>query len=118
MDRPCREASKVANYRQYHLSGDLDEVVQGKVGETVVRLEQAFETLTMSSEEAQQNIELAAKVKEQKEKSQKLQLQVENTKLRNELEMEKLQQEQWEAALQQLQQAKENMMEEHRQNMD
>ena len=31
MERPKCAASKVTDYRRYHLSGDLDETVQGRV---------------------------------------------------------------------------------------
>ena len=35
MDRQRRSSSKVTDYRQFHLSGDLEQVVQGKVSNTV-----------------------------------------------------------------------------------
>ena len=118
MERPKRGASKVSDYRQYHLSGDLEEVVQGKVSEAIVKLEQTLDEPTMSSEEETQNMELLAAAREQKEKSHKMQLQVENMKLRNEIEAEKLQQEQWEAAMQHLKNTREKMLEQHTRNMD
>ena len=117
MDRPHRPA-KVTNYRQFHLSGDLDQVVQGKVSQTIDRLEQTFKALTMSSDEESRNAELLAQVSEQKTKNRSMQWQVENMKLQNELEAEKLQEAQWEAALQQLKEAREKMTKEHNRNLE
>ena len=120
MERPqCRSAAKVSNYRQYHLSGDLNEVVLGKVSETVHRLEtNNSNVITDTMDEEAQNAELQDLTTEQKEKSLKMQMQVENMRLKNELEEHKLQQEQWEAAMQKLKEERDKMLEEHQRNME
>ena len=120
MERPPRrQASKVANYRRYHLSGDLDKVVQGIVSDQVSRLEHNDNMAEpMIAEEENQNKELTEAVQAQRDRSARLQLQVENMKLRNEIEAQQLQQEEWEAALQQLKEAKEKRREEHAANLN
>ena len=121
MDRPPRRSAlKVQNFRHYHLSGDLEEVVQGKVSEAVNRWEDTCVSGTYldTMDEETQHADLQAQVKEQKDKSARMQLEVQNMKLQNELEAEQLQQEQWEAAMKDLKEAKEKMLEEHQRNMD
>ena len=118
MDRPCRVASRVTDYRQYHLSRDLEEVVQGLVQGTVSRLEANMsEHNQIPVPDEEQNKELLAEAKELKEKSIQMQLQVENMKLHNKIEAEKMQQEQWAAAMEQLKMAWEQMMQEHQNNL-
>ena len=72
----------------------------------------------MNSDEETRNAELQAQVAKQKTKNRSMQWQVENMKLQNELDAEKLQEEQWEAALQQLKEARDKMSEEHRRNLE
>ena len=48
MDRQRRSASKITDYRRFHLLGDLDKIVQGKVSEAVVLL-QGVEPTSMST---------------------------------------------------------------------
>ena len=115
MDRKKRSASKVTDYRKFHLSGDLDQVVQGKVSDTIKRLENTYEGTNMSEEEATPE-QLQEMLREQKQNSDKLQQQVEAMKIRNELEAERLQQAQWELALDQLKQTREHMAQQHDQN--
>ena len=43
MDRPKRAITRISNYRKYHLLGDLEEVVQGKVTQTVEHIESLAE---------------------------------------------------------------------------
>ena len=75
MDRQKRSASRVTDYRRYHLSGDLDQIVQGKVSRVVERLE----TIDMSSRPTDETTsleELEQLLQEQKESSSKLQQQM------------------------------------------
>ena len=56
-------------------------------------------------------------IKIQKDNSAKLQQQVETMKLRNQLEAEQMQQQQWELAIKQLKQSREQMAQQHEENM-
>ena len=118
MDRQCRVASKVTDYRKYYLSGDLKQVIQGKVSETVQQLENHRTDMDPNLTENATPEELQDRLKEQKDNSQKLQQQVEALKLRNELEVEHLQQQQWELALKKLQSTREIMAQQHEENMN
>ena len=119
MDRQRRSASRVTDYRKYHLSGDLDQVLQGRVSNSIDRLEK-FHLGAMDNHDIEDSSpeELQELLKEQKESSSKLQQQVEAMKLRNELEAEKMQQEQWELAIQQLKQSRDIMAQQHERNKD
>ena len=79
MDRQHRAASKVTDYRKYHLSGDLDQVLQGRVSGAVTLFENT-DTATMSlcpiSEDATPE-QLQEMLTKQKSNSAKLQQQVE-----------------------------------------
>ena len=61
--------------------------------------------------------ELQEMLREQKEHSQKLQQQVETMRLRNQLEAEKMQQAQWETALEQLKETREQIAQQHEENI-
>ena len=114
-DRQRRAASKVTDYRRYHLSGDLNQVIQGKVSGAIERLE----TMSQGSNEEEFTPEqLQDRIREHKDNSTRLQQQVETMKLRNELEAEQMQQEQWELAIDQLKKARELMTQQHEANLD
>ena len=83
MGRQRRSALKITDYRKYHLSGDLDQVVQGKVSEVVVLLEGADEHTMTSTEvlDEQTPKQLQELLKIQTENSTKLQQQAETMKL-------------------------------------
>ena len=99
MDRPKRAAAtKVSDFRCYHLSGDLDQQVLGIVDSRVNH----FEMATVE--------ELKKQIEEEKEQSRKLQ---EDVEMRNQLEIEKLKQQQWKTALDKLKQAKEEVAQEY-----
>ena len=121
MDRQRRTASKVTVYRKFHLSGDLDQVVLGKVSSAVELLETPCKdkvgTMSMMAEDATP-AQLEEMLREQKESGNKLQQQVEAMKLRNQLEVEKLQQQQWELAIDQLKKSREHMTQQHLENME
>ena len=119
MERQRRSAPRVTDFRKYHLSGDLEEVVQGKVSDTIEHLEATLEGV-MSRDMSDDNAtpeQLQEMLREQKENSSKLQQQVEAMKIRNELEAEKLHQEQWELAMKELQEEREQMMVQHESNV-
>ena len=119
MDRARRPVTKI-NYRKYHLSGDLEQVVKGKVSGAVELIESphsaSMDTTKISEEVTQE--ELQEMLNKHKENSAKMQQQVENMKLCNELEAEKLQQEQWALALQQLKQNRDKIAQVHEENME
>ena len=96
----------------------MEELVSGKVSITVNKWEGIKEPQVDTMAEETEIVDLQAKLQEQKEHSAWMQARVENMKLDNELEHEKLQQEQWEAAMEQLKLAREQMLEEHHKNME
>lgn len=119
MDRQRRSASKITDYRKFHLAGDLEQVVQGKVSETIERLEATdsiMNTPSVGEEETAEQLEQL--LKEQRESSARLQQQAETMKLRNALEVERLQEEQWELAISELKNTRETMKRQHEANMD
>ena len=116
MDRQRWTATRVTNYRKFHLSGDLDQVVQGKVSGAVELLETTMSCTPVKEDAILE--ELQEQIKEQKEHSAKLQQQVENMKLCQELEAEQLQHEQWELAIQELRQSRELMLQQHESNKE
>ena len=65
MERPKQAATKVRDYRKYHLSGDLDKHIRGKVGQVVSQIEE------MSTQQ-----ELEQKLEAQTEATRKLELEV------------------------------------------
>ena len=101
MDRTRRAASKVIDFRKYHLSGDLDQEVQGIVTNWVTQFEMS------TAEELKQQLE------QEKEQSRRLQEDAELMKICNELEMERLKQQQWKATLDNLTKAREQAAQEH-----
>ena len=114
MERQRRSASKVTDFRRYHLSGDLEQVVSGKVSQTIERLEREADTMSHPINEENSSLEeLQEELREQQQNSAKIQQQVEIMKVRNELEKEKLAQEQWAAALEQLKKTREEVALEH-----
>ena len=80
MERPKCAATKVTEFRQYHLSGDLDNTIKGLVDNRVSQ----FEMATM--EKLKQSLE------GEKEQSKKMQEEAEVQRIQNELELEKLKQ--------------------------
>ena len=130
IERPKRDASKVSNFRRYHLSGELDDIVQGKVCNMISRWEGANTERnsptghynahpTMAKVPDNQTPEqLRMQLEEQQAHNDKLQQQAETLKLRNQVEKGRMQQQQWEAAIQELQEAQEAMAAEHQKNLD
>ena len=117
MERQKRSASKVTDFHKFHLSGDLDQIVQGQVSRVVGAIEspQVMEDPTYDEDATPE--QLQELLKEQKESSARMQQQVEAMKLGNELEHKRLQQEQWALALQQLKLSREKLNAEHEENM-
>ena len=102
MDRPKRAATKVTNFRKYHLSGNLDEEVEGLVGARVGQFEMA-KTL----EELQQQLET------ERENSKRLQQDADRARIEHELELERMKQEQWQVAMDKIKEAREQASQEH-----
>ena len=95
MDRPKRAAaSKVSNFRTFHLSGDLNQEIKGLVD---ARIEQ----FDMTSTE-----DLRIQLEQEREDNRKLEENVEQAKILNELEIEKMKKQQWQIALDKLKEAK------------
>ena len=99
------------------MSGDLEQVIAGKVSQTIEMLEADMDNIMESpiDEETLTAKKLQEQIKVQQEQSAKMQKQVELMKLRNELEKEKMQQEQWASAMEQLRKAREEVALEHEQ---
>ena len=96
MERTKRTASKVGNYRAYHLSGDLGEQIQGKVGQLVNSIE------VMST-----NQELEQELEAQREARKHLEEQEEEFKIRHEMDMERLRAKELELSIRHLKEARE-----------
>ena len=78
MDRPHRAATKVTDFRRFHLSGDLSDRIEGLVESRIGQFEMA-----QSAEQLKQQLE------EEKENSRKLQEEIELLRMRNEVESRK-----------------------------
>ena len=102
MDRPKRAATKVTDFRKYHLSGDLDQTLQGRVDSRITQFKMA-----KCPEDLQQELE------EEKAQSKRLMEEVEMMRMQHELEAEKLKQKEWHLALEQLKENRENAEREH-----
>ena len=102
MDMPKRVANKVSDYRKYHLSGDLDETLQGTVDTRVNQFKMA-----KSNEELQKQLE------EERAQSKCIMDEMERMKIEHKLETEKLKQKQWQVAMDQLKEAREHAEKEH-----
>ena len=102
MDRPKRAAAaKVGNFRTFYLSGGLDQEIRGLVDARVEQFSMA------STEELKQQLEA------ERESNRKLEEDLEHAKVQHELEMEKMKREQWQAAMEKLNEAKEQAAQEH-----
>ena len=102
MERPKRAATKVTNFRKYHLSGNLDNEVQGIVDCRVNQPEMAASTE-----------ELKQKLEQEREQSKKMQEDAEHAELQHQIELEKMKLQQWQTAIQKLQEAKTHAEQEH-----
>ena len=102
MDRAKRVATKVTDFRKYHLSGDLGETLRGRVNSHVTQYEMASEAEILSKE-----------LEEAKANYKKMMEEAEIMKIRNKLEIEKLQQEQWQTTIAKLQEARSHAAQEH-----
>ena len=114
MDRPqCKAASKVSDYRKYHLSGDLDKQVQGKVGEKI----NAIENTTMAHLEELTADQLEQKLQAEREEADKLQEQVKLHQLRQQVEEQERKKQEWEVALQQVKEMRDKAAEAYEENL-
>ena len=102
MERPKRAATKVTDFRKYHLSGDLDIALQGRVDDRVNQFEMA-----KIQEELQMQLE------EERAQSKRMGEEAELMRIQHELDTEKLKQKQWQVAMEQLRAAREHTEKEH-----
>ena len=107
MDRPRRAATKVTDFRKYHLSGDLEQEVEGLVDTRISHFE-----MTTTAEELKQQLEA------EKENSRRLQEEADLAEIQNQLEMEKMKQEQVRNALAKLKEAREQAQKDHAKCME
>ena len=112
MDRTKRAASKVTDFCRYHLSGDLNSSLQGKVGQAIGEWEEKMELPSTASVE-----EIRRAVESQKQEQAEREAELEKLTLRNAYEAGVLKQQQWEAAMNQLKEAKDRMLQEHQESM-
>ena len=119
MDRQRKAASsKITDYRRFHLSGDLEQIVQGKVSNTIEILENTPRKMSQGAPVNEPTPEqLQELIQERNEGNSKLQQQVEAMKLNNELEVARMQQDQWKEAIAQLKQVWEQMELQHADNI-
>ena len=100
MERPKRAATRVTDFRKFHLSGNLDEEVQGLVDSRVNLFEMA-------------TAELKQKLEQEREASRKIQEDAERAEIQHQIEVERMKQEQWQTAINKLKKAKEHASQEH-----
>ena len=117
MDRPKRSNYRV-DYRRYHLSGDLDKTLQGKVGAAIDQFEEANITNTCEMSQAvipedATTAQLQEILGKNREASSLMESQLEQLRIRNEIEAEALKAQQWEKAMICLKTAREKMAEAH-----
>ena len=105
MERP-RRTTKPVDYRKFHLSGDLDQKLQGKVGQLVNNLEE------MST-----NQELQQELEAQVEARKKLEAQAEEHMIRHEMEMEKLKTAELELSIKHIKEAREKAHSSHQEKV-
>ena len=102
MERTRRAASKVTDFRRFHLSGNLEEEVNGLVDYRIEQFEMA-----LTPEQMKQQVEL------EKDKSRKMQEDVKRLQMQTEMDTEKMKQEQWRKALEKLKEAREQAAQDH-----
>ena len=107
MDRPKRAATKVTDFRKFHLSGDLNEQLQGRVDTRVTQFKMAS-----TLEELRQQLENS------KEKSRKMQQEAEMLRIQQEPEAEKLKQKEWHVAIEELKETRSQMELDHKKNLE
>ena len=115
MERPKCNATKIQDYRKYHLSGDLDNTLQGKVGEVVNWWEHKATMADLPDDASAEQIKEA--LVKQKEEEERRQTELETLTLQGEYEAGLQRKQQWEAAMSHLQEAKERRDREHEESM-
>ena len=106
LDRPRQGTTKVTDFRKYHLLGDLDKEVEGIVDSRVNQFEMA------TVDEIKQQLQL------KRDQSKKLQEDAEIMEMRNEMELEKMKQQQWTTAIEKMKEAREQASQEHEKCME
>ena len=56
MDRPRHAATKITDYRKYHLSGDLADTLQGRVDSQITQFEMSAEELKAQLESEKETV--------------------------------------------------------------
>ena len=84
MDRPKRAASKVTDYRKYHLSGDLDKVLEGKVTQAIGNWEHQDNMAALGENATADEIRQALEAQQKEEEQRQSELQ--KALLRNQFE--------------------------------
>ena len=102
MERPKCAAAKVKDFRRYHLSGDLNETLAGRVDNRITQFE-----MSSSMDKLQKALQ------EEKENSRCMMEDLELARIRNDLEKEKMKQKEWQTAMDQLKETREHMEQEH-----
>ena len=116
MDRLKRVASaKISNYCTFHLSGDLDQTLQGRVGQVMNTFEDSHIFTTMSDTETEC---LQQELEEKRAATKLATQQAEELRLCNELEAESLKHQQWELAIEQLKKKREEISVQHQKQME
>ena len=115
MERPKRTATKVVNYRTFHLSGDLNTTLQGRVGQVINQWGQGNTMSELPDNASAEQIREALEKQKREESQQKEELEC--FTLRNEYEAGLLRKRQWQAAKEQLQEARERMNREHEEGL-
>ena len=118
MERPKRTASKVVNFRTYHLSGDLDKELQGRVGQVVNTFEEIYSSTEDLSVEMSETEKLQKELDEKRAANKLAAQQAEEMRIRNELEEESLKEQEWELAFQQMRDKREKIASTHKQKME
>ena len=103
MDRPkWAAATKITDFQRYHLSGDLNQTLQGQVDTRIGQFE-----MSATQEELQQQLE------EERAQSKQMMEEAELMKIQHKLDAERLKQKQWQTVMDQLKEAKEHAQKEH-----
>ena len=85
MDQKRHAASKVTDFQRYHLSGDLDQELEGRVSSVRLQFEMAVEIPEGASPE-----ELQKLLDDQQKEADRLQQEMIQLELRNKIEAESL----------------------------
>ena len=106
MERLRRDASKITNYRTFHLSGGLDTQLKGKVGRAISHIKD------MSNQS-----KLEQQLQEQIEANKKLEEQAAEMRIRNEMEEQQCKAKALELSITHMKEARDAALAAHQKNM-